>query len=111
MKRYPRPFVGLAFFPLLFCTLGCPRAGSPDRRDDFGTVSKFALVNQDGKKVTREDFKGKVWRIGAMGVNARKDAVLMTFAALETVLRHEGFGFTPGAGVDAALAVYHGPPG
>ena len=52
---------------------------------------------------------GKVWRIGAMGVNARKDAVLTTFAALETVLRHEGFGFTPGAGVDAALAVYRVP--
>jgi (S)-ureidoglycine---glyoxylate transaminase len=52
---------------------------------------------------------GKVWRIGAMGVNARKDAVLTTFAALETVLRREGFGFTPGAGVDAALAVYNEP--
>jgi (S)-ureidoglycine-glyoxylate aminotransferase len=49
---------------------------------------------------------GKVWRIGAMGVNARKHAVLTTLAALETVLRQEGFGFTPGAGVDAALAVY-----
>jgi (S)-ureidoglycine-glyoxylate aminotransferase len=49
---------------------------------------------------------GKVWRIGAMGVNARKDAVLTTLAALETVLRREGFGFSPGAGVDAALAVY-----
>ena len=30
---------------------------------------------------------GKVWRIGAMGVNARKHAVLTTFAALEAVLR------------------------
>jgi (S)-ureidoglycine-glyoxylate aminotransferase len=49
---------------------------------------------------------GKVWRIGAMGVNARKHAVLTTFAALETVLRQEGFGFTPGAGVDAALAAF-----
>jgi (S)-ureidoglycine-glyoxylate aminotransferase len=52
---------------------------------------------------------GKVWRIGAMGVNARKDAVLTTLAAFEAVLRHEGFGFTPGAGVDAALAVYEEP--
>ena len=49
---------------------------------------------------------GKVWRIGAMGVNARKHAVLTTLAALEAVLRGEGFGFPPGAGVDAALAVY-----
>jgi (S)-ureidoglycine---glyoxylate transaminase len=53
---------------------------------------------------------GKVWRIGAMGVNARKDAVLTTLAALEAVLRHEGFAFTPGAGVDAALAVYEADP-
>jgi (S)-ureidoglycine-glyoxylate aminotransferase len=49
---------------------------------------------------------GKVWRIGAMGVNARKHAVATTFAALEAVLRTEGFAFTAGAGVDAVLAVY-----
>jgi (S)-ureidoglycine-glyoxylate aminotransferase len=49
---------------------------------------------------------GKVWRIGAMGVNARKSAVLTTLAALETVLRRQGFGLRAGAAVDAALAVY-----
>ena len=49
---------------------------------------------------------GKLWRIGAMGVNARKDAVLVTLAAFEAVMRGEGYGFTSGAGVDAALAVY-----
>jgi (S)-ureidoglycine-glyoxylate aminotransferase len=70
----------------------------------------------------REDFEieigtafgalaGKIWRIGAMGVNARKHAVLATLAALEAVLRAEGFGFTSGAGVDAAMAVYVGAKG
>jgi (S)-ureidoglycine-glyoxylate aminotransferase len=65
----------------------------------------------------REDFEieigsafgalaGKIWRIGAMGINARKYAVLTTLAALEAVLRGEGFAFASGAGVDAALAVY-----
>jgi (S)-ureidoglycine-glyoxylate aminotransferase len=49
---------------------------------------------------------GKVWRIGTMGVNARRDAVFATLAALETILRQEGFGFPAGAGLDAALAVY-----
>jgi (S)-ureidoglycine-glyoxylate aminotransferase len=49
---------------------------------------------------------GKLWRIGTMGVNARKDAVLTTLAAFEVVMRHEGFGFPAGAGVDAAMAVY-----
>jgi len=74
----------------------------------------------DGERVRermRRDFEieigtafgalaGRVWRIGAMGVNARKDAVLTTLAALEAVLRREGYDFTSGAGVDAALAVY-----
>ena len=48
---------------------------------------------------------GKVWRVGAMGYNARPDAVLMTLAALETVLAAEGHRFTRGAGVDAAYAL------
>ena len=33
---------------------------------------------------------GRVWRIGTMGYNARKDAVLTTLAALEAVLRRSG---------------------
>ncbi len=49
---------------------------------------------------------GQIWRIGAMGVNAKKYAVLTTLTALEAVLRREGFVPPPGAGVDAALKVY-----
>ncbi|MSQ54104.1 MAG: alanine--glyoxylate aminotransferase family protein [Betaproteobacteria bacterium] len=49
---------------------------------------------------------GKVWRIGAMGYNARKDAVLVTLGALEAVLAAGGFKLPRGAGVDAALASY-----
>lgn len=49
---------------------------------------------------------GKVWRIGVMGYNARKDAVLTTLAALEQVLRRAGVSLTAGAGTDAALASY-----
>ncbi|MEN9539474.1 MAG: hypothetical protein RLZZ126_1709, partial [Pseudomonadota bacterium] len=45
---------------------------------------------------------GKVWRIGAMGYNARPDCVLTTLGALEVVLAAEGHRFTRGAGVDAA---------
>ncbi len=51
---------------------------------------------------------GKVWRIGAMGYNARPDCVLTTLAALEVVLAAEGHRFTRGAGVDAAYASYLG---
>lgn len=49
---------------------------------------------------------GKIWRIGAMGYNARKDAVLLTLGALEACLAAQGFKLPRGAGVDAALAAY-----
>jgi (S)-ureidoglycine---glyoxylate transaminase len=49
---------------------------------------------------------GKIWRIGTMGYNARKDAVFTTLAALEQVLRAEGHTLTAGAGVGAARDVY-----
>lgn len=49
---------------------------------------------------------GKIWRIGAMGYNARPDCVLNTLAALEIVLAAEGHRFTRGAGVDAAYQTY-----
>jgi len=51
-------------------------------------------------------LNGKIWRIGTMGYNARKDAVLTTLAAFETVLAGEGFRLPRGAGIDAALATY-----
>lgn len=76
----------------------------------------------DGEAVRRrmrEDFEieigtafgplaGKVWRIGAMGYNAMKHKVALTIGALEAVLRAEGYATPPGAGVDAALAVWNG---
>ncbi len=49
---------------------------------------------------------GRIWRIGAMGYNARKDAVLVTLGALEAALAAQGFKLPRGAGVDAALAAY-----
>jgi (S)-ureidoglycine---glyoxylate transaminase len=74
----------------------------------------------EGEKVRRsllEDFgieigtsfgplKGRIWRIGTMGYNCRKQNVLMTLNALETVLATQGFGLPRGAGADAALATY-----
>lgn len=34
---------------------------------------------------------GKVWRIGTMGYNARKDCVMQTLSALEAVLNYLKF--------------------
>jgi (S)-ureidoglycine-glyoxylate aminotransferase len=53
-------------------------------------------------------LKGKIWRIGTMGYNARQDAVLHTLQSLETALRMQGVNTPFGAGVDAALTVYSG---
>ncbi len=49
---------------------------------------------------------GKVWRIGTMGYNARRDTVLTTLAALEQMLRRGGMTITAGSGVGAALDSY-----
>jgi (S)-ureidoglycine-glyoxylate aminotransferase len=49
---------------------------------------------------------GRIWRIGAMGVNARQDAVTQTLGALEAVLAGEGCKVPRGAAVDAAREVY-----
>ena len=78
----------------------------------------------DGERVRRtllEDFNieigtsfgplhGRIWRIGAMGYNARCDTVLVTLGALETALAAQGFKLPRGEGVDAALAVWRGAP-
>lgn len=53
-------------------------------------------------------LKGRIWRIGTMGYNARQDAVLHTLQSLETVLRRAGHKLQAGAGVDAALDSYAG---
>jgi len=49
-------------------------------------------------------LKGRVWRIGLMGVNSRPNNVLLLLAALERILPSEGF--SCGSGVSAANAVY-----
>lgn len=51
---------------------------------------------------------GKIWRIGTMGYNCRKDAVFCTLGALDAVLAGAGYRLARGAGVDAARDVYAG---
>ncbi len=51
-------------------------------------------------------LKGRIWRIGTMGYNARKDTVLRTLGALDACLAAGGFRLPRGAGVDAALAAF-----
>ncbi|KGA57060.1 putative ureidoglycine-glyoxylate aminotransferase [Yersinia enterocolitica] len=51
-------------------------------------------------------LNGKIWRIGTMGYNARKDCVMQTLVALEAVLNRSGFATVQGAGLQAAWDVY-----
>jgi alanine-glyoxylate transaminase / serine-glyoxylate transaminase / serine-pyruvate transaminase len=48
------------------------------------------------------ELKGRVWRIGLMGYNATQMNVTQFLAALEDVLRQQGFDCNPGAGLLAA---------
>ena len=78
----------------------------PEGIDD--AKARAALVTDYGIEIGTSfgPLTGKVWRIGTMGYNARRDAVLTTLAALEQLLRRGGVALTPGAGVDAALESY-----
>ncbi len=51
-------------------------------------------------------LQGRIWRIGTMGYAAQRQNVLLGLAALENVLRAEGWRAAAGGGVEAALAHY-----
>lgn len=73
-----------------------------------GDAARSALLTDFGIEIGTSfgPLHGKVWRIGTMGYNARKDAVLLTLAALEQVMRGAGVPLTAGGGVGAAQEVY-----
>lgn len=73
-----------------------------------GDAARAAMLNDYGIEIGTSfgPLHGKVWRIGTMGYNARKDAVMLTLAALEQVLRTGGVTVPASGGVQAALEVY-----
>ena len=77
-----------------------------------GDAARAALLQDYGIEIGTSfgPLHGRVWRIGTMGYNARKDAVLQTLASLEAVLRRFGASVPAGGGVDAAADVYDGAP-
>ena len=78
----------------------------PDGID--GDAARTTMLTDFGIEIGTSfgPLAGKVWRIGTMGYNARKDAVLSTLAVLEQVLRRGGVSVTAGAGVGAAMDFY-----
>ncbi|MCW2748062.1 MAG: aminotransferase, partial [Nocardioidaceae bacterium] len=73
-----------------------------------GDAARGSMLDDYGIEIGTSfgPLHGKVWRIGTMGYNARKDTVLVTLAALEQVLRRGGAAVTAGGGVGAALDFY-----
>ncbi|QKJ85969.1 Aminotransferase V [Paramixta manurensis] len=83
----------------------------------LGVMIPAGIDGEQVRKLLLDDFAieigtsfgpliGKVWRIGTMGYNARKDCVLQTLAALEAVLNRLGFSTTQGAAMQAAWDHY-----
>jgi (S)-ureidoglycine-glyoxylate aminotransferase len=79
----------------------------PDGIDGDGARS--AMLHDYGIEIGTSfgPLHGRVWRIGTMGYNARRDTVLTTLAALEQVLRRGGFQLTAGSGAGAATDFYY----
>jgi (S)-ureidoglycine-glyoxylate aminotransferase len=73
-----------------------------------GDAARSALLEDFGIEIGTSfgPLHGRVWRIGTMGANARKDAVLTTLAALEVVLRRYGMAVPAGGGVEAAADLF-----
>lgn len=73
-----------------------------------GEAVRSSMLNDFGIEIGTSfgPLHGKIWRIGTMGYNARKDAVLQTLTALEAVLRRAGHSQTANAGVDTAMTIY-----
>ena len=78
--------------------------------DVHGDAVRAAVLEDHGIEIGTSfgPLHGRVWRIGTMGYNARKDTVVTTLAALEHALRRAGHAVPQGGGVDAALDVYAG---
>lgn len=83
----------------------------------LGVVIPADINGEQVRKLMLEDFAieigtsfgpliGKVWRIGTMGYNARKDCVMQTLSALEAVLNHLGFKSVQGAALQVAWDRY-----
>jgi len=77
----------------------------PDGIDEPGVRAQ--LLDEHGIEIMAAfgPLRGRVWRIGTMGTNARVPSVTAVLAGLEAVLASRGFALARGAGVDAALAV------
>lgn len=73
-----------------------------------GEAVREGMLNDFGIEIGTSfgPLRGRIWRIGTMGYNCRKQNTLMCLAALEAALRQQGYSAGLGSAVDAAIAVY-----
>lgn len=73
-----------------------------------GEAVRARMLNDFGIEIGTSfgPLQGRIWRIGTMGYNCRKQNVLLCLAALEASLRQAGFGCRAGAAIDAAFKAY-----
>jgi (S)-ureidoglycine-glyoxylate aminotransferase len=101
------------------CAMGLEVFGDQQHKMNnvLGVVIPRGIPGEQARQLMLNDFaieigtsfgplKGKIWRIGTMGYNARKDCVMQTLSALEGVLHRLGFACPQGAGLQAAWDHY-----
>ncbi|MXP51350.1 pyridoxal-phosphate-dependent aminotransferase family protein [Pantoea sp. SoEX] len=83
----------------------------------LGVIIPRNINGNQVRKLMLEDFgieigtsfgplEGKIWRIGTMGYNARKDCVMQTLSALEMVLNHLGYKTIQGVALQTVWNYY-----
>ena len=72
--------------------------GIEDAKFRAGLMQRFQIEIAGGLG----QLKGRIWRVGLMGLTATPASVLLLLSAMETTLAESGFGFDRGAGVAAA---------
>ena len=98
--------MGLEVYPKAYRCPALTAVSIPDGVDD-----------QSVRRRLREEYgitisgglgalKGKVWRIGLMGINSTERNVIVFLEALERVLKREGYPLKLGEGVSAAIEAF-----
>ena len=77
-----------------------------------GEAVRGAMLDDFGIEIGTSfgPLRGRIWRIGTMGYNCRKQNVLITLASLEAVLLRARFKCRAGAAVEAAYTAYDAKP-
>jgi len=76
--------------------------GVPDLDVRKTLLNKFNIEIGGGLGV----LKGKIWRVGLMGLNSNERNVMLVLDALGRILKNLGYPFDPVKGIEAAMKIY-----